>query len=59
MFKEVVHLKKNSSQYFVPENLNTDTKDINNVHVLHIVSSSTEKASTCIKELSCNFQDKQ
>ena len=32
---------------------------MNSFQVLSTVSSSTHKAVTCIKELSCNFQDKQ
>jgi hypothetical protein len=52
-------LKKNSSQYFVTDNFNIDTKDINNFQVLHTASSNIENALICIKELSRNFQDKQ
>ena len=40
-----MHLK-NLLQDFVTENLNTDTKDVNNFLVLHTVSSGTEKAVT-------------
>jgi hypothetical protein len=58
VFKEAGHLKK-SSENTLSENLNTDTKHMNSFQVLSTVSSSTHKAVTCIKELSCKFQDKQ